>query len=453
MRFSSAMLIVPSQFKGIREYHTRPPVGIAYIAEALDQAGVNYTVIDMGLGYDVDQVIEKVKADKPRLVCLTAMTFGYKFVYDLIAKIKEAAPDAKIFAGGSHVWGIRSQIMLDCPGLDFAIPGEGEEIIQELCIGNPLEEIKGLFFRDGDEIRFTGEREFFNNYSTFQFPRYHNFELLKYGKFRKEITLQSSRGCPYKCTYCASGAAFGNKLRAKTAEYFVDEIEYWSGKGYKRIHICDDNFTLDIKRVFAICDEIEKRKIKVKFFIGGGIRADRLTRELLFRMKEVGFDTVAIPVEAGNNKVLASIKKGQSIEMVRERVKDACDAGLNVVLFFLIGSPGETWEDFMDSIKIAQEFPVADAKFYSIIPLPGTEMYNYLEKNNLFIKEPEDFMNNMISFDESPAFVTPEMNLEERVRAAKLAHEIREKILENHMKKHKLRYYAGKIKNRVMKIV
>ncbi len=452
MRFSNVMLLVPSQFKGIREYHTRPPVGIAYIAEALHQVGVSYTVVDMGLGYDVDDVLAKIKEQKPQLVCLTAMTFGYKFVYSLITKIKEALPEVKIFAGGSHAWGVREKIMEDCPGLDFAIPGEGEEIIQELCTGKPFEMIKGLFFRENGVVKFTGERDFFNGYVTFQFPRYHGFELSKYAKFRKEITLQSSRGCPYKCTYCASGAAFGNKLRAKTAQLFVDEIEHWSKRGYKRIHICDDNFTLDMKRVFAICDDIEKRGIKAKYFIGGGIRADRLTRELLFRMKEVGFDTVAIPVEAGNNKVLASIKKGQSVEIVRESVKNACDAGLNVVLFFLIGSPGETWEDFMDSIKIAQEFPVADAKFYSLIPLPGTEMYKYLEENNLFIKEPEDFMNNMISFDEEPAFVTPEMNREERIRAAKLAHEIRQKILDNNMRKNKFRYYAGKIKNKIMQI-
>ncbi len=452
MRFSTAMLIVPSQFKGIRQYHTRPPVGIGYIAEALHQIGVNYSVIDMGLDYDADDVITKIKEQKPQLVCLTVMTFGYKFVYDLINKIKEASPETKIFAGGSHVWGIREKIMEECPALEFAIPGEGEEIIQELCSGNPLEDIKGLFFKENGTVKFTGEREFFNGYVTFPFPRYHNFELAKYAKFRKEITVQSSRGCPYKCTFCASGAAFGNKLRAKSAEFFADELEHWTNRGYKRIHICDDNFTLDIKRVFAICDEIEKRKIKAQFYIGGGVRADRLTRELLFRMKEVGFTGIAIPVEAGNNRILANIKKGQSVEIVRESIKNACDAGLDVTLFFLIGSPGETWEDFMDSIKIAQEFPVADAKFYSLIPLPGTELYEYLQKNNLFVREPEDFMNNMISFDEAPAFATPEMSKEERIRAANYANEIRQRILERYTKRHKLRYYAGKIKDKILQI-
>jgi len=453
MRFSNVMLIVPSEYKGVRKYHTRPPVGIGYIAEALYQIGVNYTVVDMGLDYDVDDVMEKIKEQKPQLICMTAMSFGYRFVYTLIEKIKETNPEIKTFVGGSLPWSMKEKVMEECPTLDFSIPGEGEEIIQELCMGKPLEEIKGLFFRDNGTIKFTGDREFFNNYVTFPFPKYHNFELNEYGKSRKEITLQSSRGCPYKCTYCGSGAAFGNRLRAKTPEYFVDEIEYFYKRGYKRIHICDDNFTLDMKRAFAICDEIEKRGIKAKFFIGGGVRADRLSRDLLFRMKEIGFESLAIPVEAGTDKVLGNIKKGQSIDVVRECVKNACDAGIDVTLFFLIGSPGETWEDFMESIKLARELPVADVKFYSIMPLRGTELYSWLEKNQMFIREPEDFMNNMLNIDEMPAFETPEMSREERIKARKLGDEVREEILERNLRKNKFRYYGGKIKNRIMKLV
>ena len=208
MRFPQVMLIVPAEYKGVREFHTRPPVGIGYIAEALHQIGIDYVIIDMGLGYDVDYVLSKIKELEPNLVCMTAMTFGYNFVYGLIAKIKEMAPQTKTIIGGSLPWSMKEKTMEDCPGLDFSIPSEGEEVIQEICLGKVVEEIKGLYYRENGVIKFTGDREFFNKYPTFPFPKYHNFELDKYGKYRKEITLQSSRGCPYKCTYCGSGAAF-----------------------------------------------------------------------------------------------------------------------------------------------------------------------------------------------------------------------------------------------------
>lgn len=451
MRFSSAMIIVPSQFKGVRKYHTMPSLGLGYIAQALHECGVTYSVVDMGLDYDINDIMAQIQEHKPQLVLLTAMSFGYQFAFDLINTIKVAHAEIKIFVGGPHVWSVREKALRECTNIDFAIPGEGEEIVQELCSGKPLEEIKGLYYWDNGELVFTGERGLFQNYATFPFPQYHNFELAKYAKYRKELTLQSSRGCPYQCTYCGSGAAFGKKLRAKSPEFFVNEIEYWYRRGYRRFHVGDDNFTLDIQRAFAICDEIERRKIKAKFFSGGGVRADRLPRELLFRMKEVGWDTIAIPVEGGNNRILANIKKGQSIEIVRETVKNACDAGLNVNLFFLIGSPGETWEDFMDSIKLAQEFPVADVKFYSIIPLPGTELYKWLETNNMFIREPADFMNNMLNIDEMPAFETPEMSREERIKARKLADEVRATVLK--ARQNTFRRFAGGMKEKLIKAI
>ena len=166
--------------------------------------------------------------------------------------------------------------------------------------------------------------------------------------------MASSRGCPYKCIFCSVKAVAGGKLRVRSPENVIDEIEYWYQKGYRKFNFVDDNFTFYRDRVYKICDEIQRRGLKnLKFTCAGGIRADTVDHKLLARMKEVGFYYNAFGVEGGNDKVLKSIKKGEKMEQIRSAIKDACDLGYEVMLFFLVGSPGETWKDIEDSVAVA----------------------------------------------------------------------------------------------------
>lgn len=210
----------------------------------------------------------------------------------------------------------------------------------------------------------------------------------------------------------------------------VDEIEYWYKRGYKKFSFVDDNFTFYNDRVYEICDEIERRGLKsLKFSCANGIRADRVNRHILTRMKEVGFYYIAFGVEGGNDKILKNLKKGETMEVIRRRIKDACDLGYEVMLFFLVGSPGETWKDFEDSVALAKEFPVWDVRFGNITPTPRSELFDWLLENNYFLYKPEDYLNTITALSNEPIYFIPEMSVKERKKAFEYGERIRKGVL------------------------
>ena len=165
-----------------------------------------------------------------------------------------------------------------------------------------------------------------------------------------------------------------------------------------------------------------------------GIRANRVNRPLLVRMREGGFRCLGFGVESASERILKSIKKGQTFKQIDEAVKVACELGYDVRLFFMIGFPGETIEDVEKSFQFALKYPVTFANFYNIIPYPGTELFDYLEKNNLFLVEPEVYLNEVITRTREPVFKDSSMPLDERRTALKQGYKISRQIALQHRK-------------------
>ena len=178
----------------------------------------------------------------------------------------------------------------------------------------------------------------------------------------------------------------------------------------------DDNFTLINERVYEICDEIERRGLKGLFIrCANGIRADRVDRALLTRMKEVGFKEVAFGADGGNNRVLHDIvHKGETIEDIERALQDACDLGLKVKLFIVVGHPGETMSDVEDSIALAQRYPIVWLHLNNPIPYPGTRLFEIVRDNGYFVIPPEEYLNCVHETGDVPVFETPELPLEVR---------------------------------------
>lgn len=427
MRFKRVLLIFPNYSESHYVYPTQPATGLGYIAEALKCQGIEYDVIDMGLGYTIKNLLEKVDSFHPDLIGMSMMTLRYRQNYQILSQIKDAYPFIDIVVGGPHVSTMREDVLKDCPAVDYGVVLEGEETMVELCSGKELSQIKGLIYRNQDRVIYNGDRAFINDLDYVPFPTYEKHELPKYGS--KIMSIVSSRGCPYNCIYCPVGSAIGRKFRVRTPKHVVDELAYWYERGYRRFGFVDDNFTLVKDRVYQICDEIEKRGLKgLDLQCGNGVRADQIDRKLLERMKEVGFSYIAFGVEAGNNKILANLKKHEDIETIEKAIKDACELGYRVGLFFLVGTPGETWEDVKDSIALALKYPVFDASFYNIIPYPTTQLYDWLAEKQYFIVPPEQYLSDSSSWDNKPVYVTPSMSLKKRKEALEYTKSIRRKI-------------------------
>jgi radical SAM superfamily enzyme YgiQ (UPF0313 family) len=428
-RFNKVLLCIPP-FPGEDINRQVLSVGYGYLSEVLKKEDIEHEILDMRLGYDLKYLVKKIKDYQPDLFGITSMTFRHDIVYDIINRIKEKFPKLTIVIGGSHVSTIRSRILKECRA-DLAVKLEGEDALVELCRGKPYAEIDGLFYRskdgkDGGKSRDEGriienkDRPFLD-LSRLPFPKYEKFELEKYGG---RIPIVTSRGCPYNCIYCPVKLTMGRVFRSRNAKDVFRELKFWHVRGKKEFEILDDNFTLYPDRVIELCNLIKKSKMKIAISLPNGVRADRVDRKLMKLMWSVGFNQICFGVEAGNNKILRRIKKSATIEKIEEAIKNACDIGYDVELFFMVGHPDETPEDVEDSIKLALKYPISDAKFYNIVPFPNTELYDWVMENKYNLYDLNKALNTLEHFGTSPLYATPYFTKEQREKMIKKARKV-----------------------------
>lgn len=412
MRFERVLLIIPDY---INTYYKNVDLsaGLGYISEALNQANIENKVFDMRLGYNADDLIKQIYNYQPDLLGFSMLTFGYLYNYSLIKKIKDKFRNLSVVLGGPHISTLREEVLRDCSEIDYGIILEGDQAIVELCEGKqPFSNIKGLLFRENGKILYTGDRAWIDDLDRINFPRFSKFEIDKY---ESGIPISTSRGCPHQCIFCPVQTAIGRKLRLRSAQSVVDEIEYWYSRGFYSFGITDDNFTFLSDRVHKICQEIKKRKLNgLSLSCGNGLRADRVDRKLLSEMKEAGFREVSFGVESANDHILKRIKKGESLAVIERAIRDSCSVGLMVTLFFLLGSPEETKEDLERSLDLALRYPVYDVRFYNIIPFPGTELFEWVKENNCLVRDIPEYLNSGSHWVNAPIFFTPQLSLKQR---------------------------------------
>jgi len=427
LRFTKVFLLSPpssSRYGGLRV-----PAGLGQIAQALENSKIKYECMDMRIGISGKHLRRSLGEFQPDLVGISMVTLEYKNTYRMISDLKRMLPNAKIVVGGHHMTILKEKVLEECHEIDFGIVADGEEAIVDLCKNTlAFGDIKGLLFRENEKIEFSGERPLTDSLDKYAFPRYEKFALQKYSK---QIPIHSSRGCVFQCVFCPN-KILGRKFRTKSVDHFVDEIEYWYKKGYRQFAIDDDNFTLNKERVYRICDGIERRGLKGLFIrCSNGIRADRVDRQLLKRMKEIGVREVGFGVDAGNNKILKFLKKGESIEIIEESIKIACELGFDVKIFIIVGTPHEEKADIEDSIKLALKYPVARVNFNNAIPYPGTEMFDYIKKHKYFLIPPEKYLNDISEEKPVPVFETPQLRKDERIRVLKRCKQIEKRVMKN----------------------
>lgn len=418
MRYNRVLLVFPDPGHSGPEH---PPVGLGYLSEALLARGIEHAVVDMRLGGLL--ALDSSVADfEPDLIGISMTTLLFRQGYELAATLKKASPGVSIVAGGPHASVFREQVLNQCAAIDYAVALEGEITLAELCEGKALRDIRGLAYREGGTAVYAGARPFVDDLDGLGFPRYGAFALERYA--RDEIPILTSRGCPYECIFCAAKPVAGKRFEPRSAGHVADEIQYWYEQGRRRFAVIDDNFTLKKSRVLALCRELEQRGLTdLQFRCPNGVRADRVDEELLVRMRRAGFTYLAFGVESGSDRVLKTIRKGEKLETIKRSIRLACDLGYDVALFFIVGFPGETWRDIEDSVALARSFPVVDAKFFNLLPLPGTALFKFVRDNGYFTTAPDEYLNdathwqNDARWDAAPVFATPELPFGQRMKA------------------------------------
>ena len=367
-----------------------PPLGLMYLAGYLKKYSSHETKI---LDCQVEQLSyqslrKRIIQENPDVIGITTMTFTLIDVIKTTQLIKQINPEIKVILGGPHV-NIYPKETINLKGIDFLVFGEGEEPLKELLDNlnqkENLARIKGILFKDNNKIINTGQRELINNLDSIPFP---DRNLLPYQKYFSVIssnapvtTMFTSRGCPFKCLFC-DRPHLGKTFRARSAKNVVDEIEECQKMGIKEIFIYDDTFNVNRQRVIDICSEIQKRKLTITWDVR--TRVDTVDKEIIQVMKKANCQRIHYGVEAGTQKILDILKKGITLEQIRNAFKITKEIGIQTVGYFMIGSPSETRKDILETIKLAKRLNPDFVHISITTPFPDTDLYRIgLEKKIL----------------------------------------------------------------------
>ena len=366
-----------------------PPLGLGYLAGYLRSYGHKVELFDCAAKeITTEKLVEALKKGKPNLIGITVFTMFYPEARETIREVKKIT-SVPVVIGGPHVSAL-PRFSLEDTEADFAVVGEGEKTLLELVTMIEKEKreftaVKGLVFKTKTgKIIENKRRPLIKNLDSLPLPAWDLIEPQKYppaphGAFYKRFPIApiiTTRGCPYNCSFCASKITWEQKLRFRSPQAVVDEIELLVKKfGVKEFHFEDDNFTASREHAMAVCQEIIKRNLDIVWACPNGVRIDRLDEELLKTMKKSGCYLLAFGIESSSQEILDRANKDLDLKLTPKVLKMVKKVGIQTWGFFIIGLPGETRKTIQETISFAKKLPLDRAQFCKFTPLPGTIIF------------------------------------------------------------------------------
>jgi radical SAM superfamily enzyme YgiQ (UPF0313 family)/tetratricopeptide (TPR) repeat protein/glycosyltransferase involved in cell wall biosynthesis len=389
-----------------------PSLGPAYILQHLSDNGVTTKLHELSFNDDIDYLLKDIKIFSPDLIGCSFMTYHYKKTYKYIEALK--CLGVPIVCGGAHVNSKGSKVM-DELDADFLIKGEGEKsllsLLQNIKDPEAFPNIPGLIYRKNGTV-VENDAEIID-IEELRSPRYRNFDLNQYADGR--ILIQTSRGCPYQCTFCQQASLLGKKWRARSPQNIIHELEYWRALGKTSLVFGDDNLTLDKKRIRQLCELMKKSKYRFQIETAG-VRIDNVDYDTLKMMRDVGFNYLSYGIESGSDRVLKEIRKGITLNQVHKTLEMSCKLGFDIKLYFIINNRTETYKEAQQSFSLSRQYPINLARFTNLCPFPGTYDYEWILKHGKLLYPPEEYLNNPNDFIDKPIYDGPGMSMEERMQ-------------------------------------
>lgn len=368
-----------------------PTLGLLMTAAAARARGHRVEILDLSYRrYDYRLVEERLRKDKPDVVGITCTTPLMNQARDISVLAKSVSRDIRVVAGGTHVSSLPLESLRESL-FDVVVVGEGETTFGEIVDGRPLADIRGICYRDGDDIRATPPRPFLRNLDELPLPAYDLYDARDYrGRISRLLArrtplalLEFSRGCVFQCDFCASKNTLGLGLRKKSKERCAEEARLVRALGYPEFALADDIFTSDREWAASVCGELRKNRMDVLWTCTNGIRVESADEGLFRGMRAAGCYRVSFGFESGSNEVLRAFGKGgrASLEEGRRAVRSARRAGLETNGYFLLGLSADTERTMENTIAFARDLDLDVLKFGITIAFPGTPMFrNYHER-------------------------------------------------------------------------
>lgn len=369
------------------------PLNLAYLAGYLRKQKPNIEILALdceGLSLSYEKIEYEIQKIGPDMVGITAPTPAYAQVLEISKIIKGIDNGIKVVVGGPHPTALPEDTV-EQPNIDIVISGEGEitffDLVNIVDKGLDLGDVKGIVYKDKNgKTHKTLTRPLIKDLDELPFPARDLFPLdIYYPPPTKRISnkksgnMITSRGCPYKCTYCMASYIWRHKIRFRSVKNVVDEIEHcYRDFGIGEFNFHDELFTFKEKRTIDICREIRKRKLDIAWVCM--VRVDYISDEVLKEMRLAGCRKIAFGFESGSQMILDKMKKKVALERAEGAVKAVKKAGIKTAGNFMLGNIGETEETVRQTINLAKKLNTDTCAFFIASPYPGTEFYEIAKK-------------------------------------------------------------------------
>lgn len=385
-----------------------PPSLAAMFATYLRRKGCSVEIYDMpalatGPHFAALEIIERNATLNVMVVYgfqPSASTQNMGAAGDLCKHIKDMRPDAKILMTGTHPAALPARTLQE-EAVDYVCDSEGPQTIYELLVWiksqpraykeSNVMYVPGLWYRVGDVFMHNPKGELLDDLDA-EMPggawdllpmdkyRAHNWHAFEHINERSPyVSIHTSLGCPYKCTFCCINAPFGKpSYRMWSPKTVGDEIELLVTKyGVRNIKFVDEMFVLNKAHVLGVCDEIIKRGLGDQINIWAYARVDTVKEEFLEPLSGAGFRWLALGIESASKHVRDGVEKGRfGVEEIIKTVRKVQATGINVIGNYIFGLPDDTHETMQDTLALALEANCEFANFYSAMAYPGSKLYS-----------------------------------------------------------------------------
>jgi anaerobic magnesium-protoporphyrin IX monomethyl ester cyclase len=379
-------------------YHGKrlPPIGLMYVASALEKAGFTVQMLDNYLMNKPAQEVKQLIANlNPLMVGITCGSATFARCVETAEIIKKTKPGCTVVVGGWHA-SYLPETLLAHPAIDYVVMGEGERAITQLAkalVNDDLTQasaVPGVVCR-GNSGTIINPPVFIENMDEIPYPARHLLPLEQYDRTIEFLAakpadvMSISRGCVFNCGFCETRKLWGNICRGFSPQRVIGEIEdLMSRFGTKGIYFINDNFTLRKEKTKELCNLMIEKKLNLEWVCD--TRIDLVDDELLSLMSKAGCKVIWFGVESGSEKVLQRIGRNTKPEQVETAFKLCKKYGIKTACSFMLGLPDETLADMEISLKFAKKLDPDYCMFNIFIAYPDSKLYNEMLQSGKYTK-------------------------------------------------------------------
>ncbi|MEK6793389.1 MAG: radical SAM protein [Spirochaetota bacterium] len=371
-------------------FQVNPPLSLGYLSASLKKNGYSdVSLIDGSLSLLTPVHAAGLAAEKrPDIVGIQVYTGSHNWTKEFIPLLKARLPNVIVIVGGPHITALQG-LALDHIGADYGVMGEGETAIVEFAEHiegkRDASSVSGLIYANGGRWCHAAVNfGFLRDANELPFPDWDLIDPRRYYPYlqgasmpirgKRPVPILTSRGCPYRCTFCSSGLTNKRRMRYRDPANIIAEMKMLRERfGADEIFFTDDNLTMDTARAEAIFDMMIAENVRMHWRAPNGIRIDRLTEALVGKMARSGGYFVGLGVETGDQDIMKKIRKHLDLAVVAPVVSLFHKHGIKVSGFFMCGMRGETEEHIERSMRFALSVPFDRIQVSNYIPYPGSE--------------------------------------------------------------------------------